>query len=492
MTDKKEAFLDWHEIPEKVCSELKSANIEKSTSGKTTENNTKTQQTPKTTKKSTNKYKTKSKAKPKKEKKEETSKKSFRLSALNLFLEYPANGPDGQYLTREIILVHLLDYFESKVVQKIIVAKEKGEENDYDHFHAYISLKDRCNIRSASALDILGIHGNYQTAKHIRAAIKYTTKEDKEYLSRGFHPIYETIHEYDSPLEAFCAIALTNPQINPREMLSAKASRIFPKDLIKILVDYTRNPLPYKRFLSSHFPESKKPLNDVLIRMDIAADVSRWALQQRPEKGEFTRTLYFYGDTRLGKSGLVRIFLESMVGPKSLLVIRNLDQARSFSEDVHKAVLFDDVSLKKLTPEDKIAILSSEDEKVFNIKYSICEIPRTTITVFIGNEDPRISLVRGVPALSQQEAILKRIFPIKISTECRYGDTDDGTPPIIWDYPTGLNEEKSPLKYNGSIYYLSRHFNQLFRECGNVLEDFLLMGSEPEETDEEYLDTSLA
>jgi len=130
-------------------------------------------------------------------------------------------------------------------------------------------------------------------------------------------------------------------------------------------------------------------------------------------------------------------------------------------------------TLKKLTPEDKIAILSSEDENVFDIKYSIREIPRTTNTVFIGNEDPRISLVSGVPALNQQNAILERIHPIYISTECRYRGTYNGTPPINWDYPGGLNKEKSPLKYSGSIQYLSKHYDQLFRKFGNALEAFL-------------------
>lgn len=480
----KRAILDSHDVSHNIVLGLKKADPQGAMSGEAGSKTTEAPSASKTTKRSNTKYKTKSREKSKKEDKKSTSKSKFRLSALNLFLEYPANGPNEAFLTREIILVHLLDYFESKVIQKIIVAKEKGEENDYDHFHVYICLKHRCNLRSPSALDILGIHGNYQTAKQPRRAIAYVTKEDQDYLARGFDPIYETIHDYSSPLEAFCAIALTNPDKNPREMLSARASRRFPKDLIKILTDYTRNPLPYKRFLTSHFPDSKKPLNEVLVRKDLVARICKWVTNQKPQKGELNQTLYFYGDTCLGKSGLVRILLEAMYGPDSLLTIRNLDQARSFSDDVHKAVLFDDVSLKKLSPEDKIAILGSEDKKVFDIKYSICEIPRTTITAFIGNEDPRKSLIRGVPNLSQQNAILSRIFPVKVSTEYANGNGIDGLPPIIWDYPDDLKEKELPLYYKGAFYYLSKFLTEGFECFGNAINYYLLMGYEPEEADE--------
>lgn len=96
---------------------------------------------------------------------------SFRLNAKNLFLTYPQIG-------NEITKQNMLDHIESKFVMNVnqyIVAEEEHLDGN-KHFHVYINVISKVNVKSQTYLDYNGKHGNYQTVKNINHCISYCTK----------------------------------------------------------------------------------------------------------------------------------------------------------------------------------------------------------------------------------------------------------------------------------------------------------------------------
>lgn len=95
----------------------------------------------------------------------------FRLNAKNLALTYPQAPPDW---TKESVL----SFFQTSLrdnLSEYVVAQEEHKDGN-PHFHVYLGLHSRVDIRNARELDINGHHGNYKTAKPKSGWIKYCTK----------------------------------------------------------------------------------------------------------------------------------------------------------------------------------------------------------------------------------------------------------------------------------------------------------------------------
>lgn len=95
--------------------------------------------------------------------------KKFRLSAKNLLLTYSQVGE----LRRERVKEFLRE--KMKPVDWII-AHEKHQDGG-DHYHCYLELEKRSNIKDARSLDIDGIHGRYEPVKCKKNCIQYVIKD---------------------------------------------------------------------------------------------------------------------------------------------------------------------------------------------------------------------------------------------------------------------------------------------------------------------------
>lgn len=93
----------------------------------------------------------------------------FRLQAKNLFLTYSQVGELSRERVKEFLIEKLapIDY---------IIAKEKHEDGG-DHFHCYLELAKKSNIKNARFLDIDGIHGRYEAVKSKKFCMQYTIKK---------------------------------------------------------------------------------------------------------------------------------------------------------------------------------------------------------------------------------------------------------------------------------------------------------------------------
>ncbi len=72
-------------------------------------------------------------------------------------------------------------------VETYVVAREEHKEEGI-HFHVYVGLYKKCNVRDAAALDLLNgeqvQHGNYQACRGVAKWIRYC-KKDGDYISNA-------------------------------------------------------------------------------------------------------------------------------------------------------------------------------------------------------------------------------------------------------------------------------------------------------------------
>lgn len=110
----------------------------------------------------------------------------FRLNAKKLFLTYPQND-----CSKEEALRNLKEFFGEENIECGVVARELHEDGN-PHLHCFLILKEKCDIQTASALDVItGKHGNYQSMKQVKNCYEYNVKEDMEPAKFGNCAIFE-------------------------------------------------------------------------------------------------------------------------------------------------------------------------------------------------------------------------------------------------------------------------------------------------------------
>jgi hypothetical protein len=99
----------------------------------------------------------------------------FRLNSKNLSLTYPQCS---------ISKTEALKFLSAKLgdnLKEYLIVQEVHEDGNL-HLHCYLELNKRVDYNSATCLDMLDCHGNYQSTKKKESWIEYLLKSDKEPL----------------------------------------------------------------------------------------------------------------------------------------------------------------------------------------------------------------------------------------------------------------------------------------------------------------------
>lgn len=106
----------------------------------------------------------------------------FRLNCKNVFLTWPHCDKEPTEVYEAIVAK-----FTLADLKYVCVAKEQHKDGT-PHIHVAITFNSKCDIRSSSTLDdLVGQHGNYQSARNIIDVIKYI-KKDNVFIEHGEQP----------------------------------------------------------------------------------------------------------------------------------------------------------------------------------------------------------------------------------------------------------------------------------------------------------------
>lgn len=119
--------------------------------------------------------------------------------------------------------------------------------------------------------------------------------------------------------------------------------------------------------------------------------------------------IFMYGGTGFGKTE------RALACFKRPLLCRSIDAARAFHPDRYDGIVFDDVSLRALSPEEKICLVDSRHNTEVSCRYSNASLPPGTKRIFTSNRTPASYFGVGVDGTDEQyRAILRRVKIIHV------------------------------------------------------------------------------
>ena len=339
-------------------------------------------------------------------------KKEFRLNCKRFFLTYPKTK---ELENKDQVLKAILEKCRTikanplEVMVSFETGKKKTDSKNYEHFHAYVCLDRRANIRYCHFWDLLEVHGHYKSAGRtwgrIRAVKRYIAKDGE--VARYKNNELLVSPEVDTPLKGNDMVTLVSflkqehekgrsmAEIYPKLGEKAQAMMMLHKNRINNLIFKPTN--HYNNF----------NFNLVGVKEDLEA----W------KQLMFEKTLFLWGRSGSGKTSLAKSFFEYP------LVVTCRESFKSL-EHWHDGIIMDDVTWKELSKgaggqeEAIIKLIDIEHDRDVDVKYGKVKLPRRMPRVITTNKSP-IQWFGYVKEGVIPKEIERRIMQVEVTKDMR-------------------------------------------------------------------------
>lgn len=297
---------------------------------------------------------------------------AFRLQARHLFITYPQADaiPSAE---------SLLQHLEGKLppIQRYVIGEELHQDGS-THYHAYLCLQRKSNIRNANHLDFMGCHPNIQSAENPSAVAAYCRKEGSYIESPN--------RDRDSPRGAGRAGDGDGGGGEPRRERD-RGRRGDPGEYIQLARDGDAGGA-IRAFADKHPMQYaiNKPRVEANLRALASAQADREIEYKRDDfnlvdtdfKWDTSKSLILSGPTDIGKTK----FAQCLAGPKYIFV-RHMDKLKEFAPG--QTIIFDDMNFSHWPRESVIHLVDVGEDSQLNVKHSMVDIPKGTPRIFTTN-----------------------------------------------------------------------------------------------------------
>jgi len=303
---------------------------------------------------------------------------SFRLQARHLFITYPQADAIP---SAEALLSHL----QAKLppIQHYVIGEELHQDGA-THYHAYLRLQRKCNIRAANHLDFMGCHPNIQSAHNPTASATYCRKEGS-YIESPISGVGN--HSPRRSRGGAGGEAGGGGDEPRRERDRDRGGRGDPGEYLELARGGDANGAIWT--FAERYPMQytiNKPRVEANLRAlahantDTEPDFKRddFNLVPLDFKWDPTKSLILSGPTGTGKTK----FAQCLAGPRSIFV-RHIDKLKEFAEG--QTIIFDDMNFSHWPRESVINLVDVGEESQINVKHSMVVIPKGTPKIFTTN-----------------------------------------------------------------------------------------------------------
>lgn len=335
--------------------------------------------------------------------------KNFRLRGNKLFLTYPKNDILS---SKTVVHQNIKNFFLSKKsrIELLITSFETSDEDHpYEHFHIYMRLDRRIDLKSPRSLDILGVHGCYQKLiKSEAEAIKYVTKDGDFLIDGDIKPLL-------------------------------KKSRLTSAQLIQLLKEKILQMKTWKRFEKYHHLSKHEVIKKVLtnleshIRIEIllnkknilnalneelSLNYSWWKSCPKYKLSDFNVPPAFIEWARRHKNrltcvitgpsgkGKTQLALSAFQNP---LLVSHTDTLKQLN-DSNDGIVFDDMNFSHWPTESLIHLTDLEESRGINVKGDIANLPSELPRIITSNKQ-----LEEIFPVDPHGAIKRRIYAVVIS-----------------------------------------------------------------------------
>ena len=331
----------------------------------------------------------------------------FRLRTKEIFLTYSQSGALGL----EFLIDNLIMKLNTWTVKDYVLVKELHEDGN-PHIHVYLRTLRMTNIASVSYMDVElngeTLHPNIQPARKVVNVLMYMlkfvqSKTDENLLfSKSMSSRIDDNAEFMPLAVAVMALARAGKLQEALSTYEKERPDFFLKNHLSL--EKSLRGL----FLKAHGAVAKFDFSKFYVPDSLSE------LLGKVETGfqtQLPKSLYLHGAAGTGKSRLIESFViqKMKLNP---LIINNFDSIREFDSVIHTAIIFDDVDLKKLSEEEVIKILDSEQATTFRVTYGNVRIPACTLRFFISNRE-----LKDCVSFPLTEAMTRRVMVFALGHE---------------------------------------------------------------------------
>jgi len=283
------------------------------------------------------------------------TEQGFRFNSKRIFLTYPQCD-----LTTEQLFT---SFQQQGTIIYCIIARELHQDGNA-HRHALIEYEQKLQFRSPRKFDIDNYHPSIERPRNWVATLNYC-KKDGDYEEFGTNE--------REPTESVCDIARNCGNWE----------------------DWVTYCLKHK-IQFGYMEAIWKRLQDTLTIKDFdSAGVIRSDLDELRIHEEERKSICIQGPSGIGKSTWAK-----REAPKPALWVTHIDNLKSFDPQVHKSIIFDDMSFLHIPREAQIHLVDNDDTRSIHIRYGVATIPKGTRKIFTSNG----------PIFSQDPAIARRVI----------------------------------------------------------------------------------
>jgi len=341
-------------------------------------------------------------------KKGETSNSNFFLSAKRIFLTYKKCSTN---LNNKILLhSYLVKLFTKKKANLIdlITSYERSDSNhSYEHFHVYVEFDRKVKITSQSALDVNGIHGQYESVRNKKASINYVTKGG-DYIRYGD----EQLNQNQSSLNNVQIVTfLVKKSVQLKTLARYKKYHdLSTSSIINEAAGFLIGDSSPRYFLNrsiinkavismldTKYPKIFKTNSYPLSSFKVPTGVMEWKRLHSSSK-----VLVLLGPSGMGKTELAKALFSKP------LVVSHIDQLKELTPK-HNCVILDDMNFSHLKTEDAIHLTDLFNERGINVKGDYAKLAAGLTRIITSNKD-----LQHIFPKDKAGAIQRRIYVVTL------------------------------------------------------------------------------
>ena len=346
-------------------------------------------------------------------------KKKFLLQTKEIFLTYSQSGK----LELEFVINTLLIKLNIWAIKDFLLSKELHEDGN-PHIHVYLKTLRRTHIENPSYFDIEFeeniFHPNIQPARKVVNVINYILKfvkskyDENLYFSNSMSSRIDDRAEF-MPLSIAAMALAENGQIE-------KALNLYRQEKPDF---FLKNHLSLEKALRSLYVKARGCVAKF--------DMGKFHIPESLKNGfvEFEigfqnknpKSLYLQGSPGTGKSRVIEAYVVKTL-KLNPLTINDINSIRNFTEGIHTAIIFDDVNLSKVSEEELIKLLDSEQESTFRVTHGSISIPAYTPRFFSSNKE-----LKDCVNFKLTQAMTRRVIHITIGDTKLFQLLNDDTVP---------------------------------------------------------------